>query len=231
MANFEIIIVSNIDRTALRFTNTTNGGSAVNSSVTNAYLGRDGALIQSVTHDSNTGSGSNPIWTTNYSYNRRNDLLLADINDGRPRDVTYVTDLNGQIIRRDEADTVGANGDPHERTCRFAGKQIEVYWLSRFPPKTAWGRRQRLIRRLHLRRLDRRPPGCARATFSRVGAFRNGATGGGSHADFDQGVAVINSYGQGSGAGALTVRGGETLSSIAGDLWGDRSAAAAAFSA
>ncbi len=113
-------------------------GSLVNSSVTNAYLWRDGALIQTGTHDSNTGSGSNPIWTTNYSYNRRNDLLLADINDGRPRDVTYVTDLNGQIIRRDEADTVGANGDPHERTCRFAGKQIEVYWLSRFPPKTAW---------------------------------------------------------------------------------------------
>jgi hypothetical protein len=32
--------------------------------------------------------------------------------------------------------------------------------------------------------------------LSRIGAFRNGAATGGSHADFDQGVSVINSFGQ-----------------------------------
>lgn len=104
--------------------NTTNGGSAVNSSVTNANLWRDGALVQTVTHDTDTGSSSNLIWTTNYSYNRRNDLLLADINDGRPRTVTYVTDLNGRIIRRDEADGNSSNSDAHKRIYPFAGRQI-----------------------------------------------------------------------------------------------------------
>jgi hypothetical protein len=51
-----------------------------------------------------------------------------------------------------------------------------------------------------------------------TGAFRNGQTTGSAYADFSQGVAVINSYGQGSGAGGYTARGGETVAQIATEL-------------
>ncbi|MEA3017070.1 MAG: hypothetical protein QOI38_1792, partial [Sphingomonadales bacterium] len=40
------------------------------------------------------------------------------IDDGRDRTVTIVNDLNGQAIRRDEADQTSA-GDPHEIWYRF----------------------------------------------------------------------------------------------------------------
>jgi len=46
------------------------------------------------------------------------------ISDGRPRTVTYRTDLSFQIIRRDEADNISTQGDPHEVWYRFAGKQM-----------------------------------------------------------------------------------------------------------
>ncbi|HBK90837.1 MAG TPA: hypothetical protein DDZ68_04100, partial [Parvularcula sp.] len=142
---------------------------------------------------------------TAYTYNRRNDLTIADINDGRPRDVTYVTDLNGQIIRRDEADGNTSNGDPHERTYRFAGKQIGYVGNNGgtdFTYSQSIG---------------------DRTAAQGTGAFRNGQTTGAAYADFDQGVDVINSYGQGSGAGVYTARGGESLAQIAADLWGDSS--------
>lgn len=97
------------------------------SRITNSYLGRDGALIQTVTNDTDTGSSSNPLWTTNYSYDRRNDLLLADVNDGRPRDVAYITDLGGQIIQRKETFNATPTGPtPFERHTRFGGKELEA---------------------------------------------------------------------------------------------------------
>ncbi|MFZ2032115.1 MAG: hypothetical protein WAU68_17520, partial [Vitreimonas sp.] len=46
------------------------------------------------------------------------------IADGRPRTVSYRTDLSFQVIRRDESDNVGSQGDPHEIWYRFGGRQI-----------------------------------------------------------------------------------------------------------
>jgi nucleoid-associated protein YgaU len=54
-----------------------------------------------------------------------------------------------------------------------------------------------------------------------TGAFRFGAAGGGDHAYFNNGLDPVNSYGQGSAAGGYRVRGGDTLASIAAQLWGD----------
>jgi hypothetical protein len=58
-----------------------------------------------------------------------------------------------------------------------------------------------------------------------TGPYRNGATNATHYADFDQSLAPINSYYQGASAasGAYVARAGESLSSVAGALWGDGS--------
>ncbi|WP_163571499.1 hypothetical protein, partial [Klebsiella pneumoniae] len=59
-----------------------------------------------------------------------------------------------------------------------------------------------------------------RTVWGGSGAFRYGMTLGTGHADFNERLTPINSYGQGSASGSYTARGGETLSSIASALWG-----------
>jgi hypothetical protein len=46
------------------------------------------------------------------------------LNNGRPRTVTYRTDLSFQIIRRDESDNISTQGDPYEIWYRFGGRQM-----------------------------------------------------------------------------------------------------------
>jgi hypothetical protein len=54
--------------------------------------------------------------------------------------------------------------------------------------------------------------------------FRNGASTGRNHADFNQHYDAINSYQQSSSSRtSYTVQGGETLQSIAASVWGDSS--------
>ncbi len=43
--------------------------------------------------------------------------------DGRPRTVSYKSDVAGQVIKRDEADNNAGAGDPHEIWYRFAGRE------------------------------------------------------------------------------------------------------------
>lgn len=76
--------------------------------VTNSYLWRDGALIDLVSNRPNTAQST--VYTSDYVYNRRNDLTSVVIADGRPRRVDYVTDLGGQIIVRDETITATPTG-------------------------------------------------------------------------------------------------------------------------
>jgi nucleoid-associated protein YgaU len=53
------------------------------------------------------------------------------------------------------------------------------------------------------------------------GAFRFGSHSGGSYANFDLSGERITSYDQGGVAGGYTVRQGDTLETIAAQLWGD----------
>ncbi|KAF0177045.1 MAG: membrane protein of unknown function, partial [Caulobacteraceae bacterium] len=133
-------------------------------------------------------------------------LKSVSIQDGRPRTVAYQTDANGQVIRRDEQDNIDANGDPHEQYYRFAGRE-----MGRITNDGGAGDYQASI--------TERGGGVTGAN----GAFRNGATVGKALADFDQAIAPITSFDQGSAGGAYTVREGETLASIASGLWGDSS--------
>lgn len=87
------------------------------SSVTNAYQWRDGAVLSSA-NLSGTTSG-----TTVYHYSGTGVMTEAVITDGRSRTVTFTTDVNGQVIRRKEADN-GTGGDPNEIWYRFNGRQL-----------------------------------------------------------------------------------------------------------
>ncbi len=131
-------------------------------------------------------------------------LVEADITDGRPRTVWYHTDNSGQVITRDEMDAL-SGGDPHEVWYRFVGKQlgyvgnngtIDTDYATSVNNRTA---------------------------TQGTGAFQNGATAGTSSADFDLAYDSISSYDQGSTSGMYTVQSGDTLSSIAAQLWGDSS--------
>ncbi len=63
----------------------------------------------------------------------------------------------------------------------------------------------------------------AAASCAGAGAFRNGSYDAIQYADFDLSLDPVNSYEQGASSGAYVARGGETLSQIAAQLFGDSS--------
>jgi trimeric autotransporter adhesin len=132
-------------------------------------------------------------------------LAQRQIADGRPRNVGFFTDLNGQVIKRDEGDQNLSAGDPHEIWYRFGGKEIG-YVSNNGTLETSYSASI-----------------ASRQATTGSGAFFNGATTPTTHADFDQSLTPITSYAQGSLGGTYAVLAGETLSSIAARLWGDSS--------
>jgi LysM repeat protein len=62
-----------------------------------------------------------------------------------------------------------------------------------------------------------------RVAWQYGGDFRNGASTPTQYANFDLSLDQTNSYNQGSSGGAYIVREGDTLASIAANLWGDSS--------
>jgi hypothetical protein len=128
------------------------------------------------------------------------------VNDGRPRTVTFDTDVSGQVIRRRESDNNYSQGDPSAMWYRFAGRQMGMItnnggWEGSYAASVA--QRQ-----------------AAPATTA-PGAFANGATVGKQEEQFSSNLEVINSYSQGSVAGSYVVRSGDSLQGIAQNLWGD----------
>ena len=69
-------------------------------------------------------------FNTYFTYTAQGTLSSVSINDGRPRTASYITNGDGQIIRRDEQDgtyyntSTGLGGDPHEVWYRFGGKEL-----------------------------------------------------------------------------------------------------------
>jgi SAM-dependent methyltransferase len=61
----------------------------------------------------------------------------------------------------------------------------------------------------------------ARTAVSGNGAFAGGASYGVAESAFGSRLDYASSFGQGSGSGAITARGGESLQAIAASLWGD----------
>ncbi|MEP9401906.1 hypothetical protein [Sphingomonas sp. VNH70] len=124
------------------------------------------------------------------------------ISDGRPRTVTYRTDLAGQVVERKEAVTSGSTM-PHEVTYRFDGEQ-QLQVGNDGTSAVSYDE--------SLNRLQRN---------GSIGPFRDGDYGPSDYRQAGQSPDVINAYNQGSSGGSYAARGGETLADVARLLWGD----------
>ena len=71
-----------------------------------------------------------PSWTdsttyvSTYRYDGHGHLASVQINDGRPRTVTFASDMAGQALHRKEDENSYNRGDVHEIWYRFAGREM-----------------------------------------------------------------------------------------------------------
>ncbi len=183
------------------------------SSTVNTYSWFDGAVQASTAYKASI-SQPTPN-TTSFAYEHVGAQALlssASVTDGRSRTVTYKSDLSGQVYKRDEYDSL-AGGDPHEVWYKFGGKEIASIGNN--------GTRDVNYQQSVTTR--RAGPDTSNSAF-RFNPDLNANSGGyisRAHVEGDASLKKINSFGQGSGAGAYTARAGESLQSIAANLYGD----------
>jgi YD repeat-containing protein len=168
---------------------------------TNTYAWYDGAVQDYLTY----AKSGQSTYSTDYVLTATGQLSSVSISDGRPRTITFTNDMSGLAIRRDEADSNGSTGDPHEVWYRYGGKQL------------GFTGNNGTLDTDYTRSITNR----TRVQPATPGPFQFGAAIPTGVADFDLSLASINSYSQGSAGGSYTVRAGETLSTIAANLWGD----------
>ena len=170
-----------------------------------------------ITFDSDTGSGSNPLYTTTLTLDALGRAKSAVVADGLPKSVSYVLDGAGQIVRHDESRNSNPSAAaPHEVFYRFAGHQIGMIG------NDGAGGNAGMVG--YAQSVAERSRAAVAVTASNAGLFRDGtSTGSAAAFDFAQSSEAINAYQQGSGSGAYTVQGGETLGGIAQAVWGDAS--------
>ncbi len=193
-------------QTSINYKNN-NSGQAPNTRTDNTYQYFDGAVQATIRHDNNTGSGSNPVYQTTFTYDQRGSLTRAYMGDYYAQHVTFTNDENGQIIRRDESAVSTHAGSPHEVWYRYNGRQLGYTGNNGTADvSTNESIRQRQIT----------PP-------TTHGTFRNGAQVGSSYADFAQSYDPLNSYNQGSNTSLYNVQAGDTLQGIAAQVYGDAS--------
>jgi YD repeat-containing protein len=172
----------------------------------NTYAWWGGAVTSSIVYDPDYTHSHPNMWTSTYNYTQVGGQARLDsvtIADGRPRTVSYRSDLSFQVIRRDESDNVSTQGDPHEIWYRFGGREIGYVGNNGTANITD-------VASVH-----------ERVATQGTGAFRDGATTPSAYSDYDGAYDALNSFNQGSSASSYTVQAGDTLSGIAAQLWGD----------
>jgi YD repeat-containing protein len=184
-----------------------NGTLQFTASTVTSYDWYDGAVQKQVDYTPST-SAPGTVFHTIYTNSLTGVFQSAQVNDGRPRSITVASDVLGQVIKRDEQDgntNTTTGGDPHELWYRFNGKQVGYVGNN----GTQNG--------------DYTDSMAIRSQARGTGAFRSGSSYSSQYADFDQNYVATNAYGQGSTGSTYVVHGGDTLSSIAAQLWGDAS--------
>ncbi|WP_432199761.1 polymorphic toxin-type HINT domain-containing protein [Erythrobacter sp. W53] len=180
-----------------------NNSQAANTSTTNTFYWRDGALQATIKHKPNSSQSTQ--YTTSFIYDGMGRLTQANVGDYYSQTVKFTNDELGQIIRRDETSTSNSTGAPHEVWYRFGGRQLGYTGNNGTADVSTATSIQ-----------ERQTTGP-----TTPGVFRNGATIGSSYADFAQSYDPLNSYSQGAGGGSYTVNKGDTLQSIAQSVYGD----------
>ncbi|MEP9403196.1 hypothetical protein [Sphingomonas sp. VNH70] len=166
---------------------------------TENYYDWYGGPVLSSTSVTTTGQSGR---STSHGYDTTGVLESVTISDGRPRTVTYRTDLAGQVVERKEAVTSGSTM-PHEVTYRFDGEQ-QLQVGNDGTSAVSYDE--------SLNRLQRN---------GWTGPFRDGDYGPSDYRQAGQSPDVLNAYNQGSSGGSYAARGGETLADVARALWGD----------
>lgn len=188
---------------AVTSASSSSGGGTTTSDTKYVYTWWDDARQARITHRPNTSSGTTHTSTFTYDVNGR--LTFANIQDGRPRNVTYVTDMAGQVMSRSEADTVTTTGDPKDYSYFFNGIRV--------------GQVGNNYAGFHdyANIINNRNLAASNTPFS------NGANVGFSYGDFEQNYAGITPDYPGRANSMVTARDGDTLQSIARAVWGDAS--------
>lgn len=182
------------------------GGSTTNLAGTRSvysYVWWDGAQQSKITYDADTGSSSNALQTSTFAYDVNGHLTYVNVKDGRARNVTFVTDVQGQVLSRTELDNVTTTGDPKDLYYYFGGLRI-----GEITNNAGWTD-------TYISAVQNR----AQRAGATAGPF---ITGYQSHrADFGQAYEALTP-GSVRGAGSsYTIRDGDTLQSIAASVWGD----------
>lgn len=174
---------------------------------TNSYARWDGAATLTGTQIvTDTASGTDTDFNTAYSYTPSGTIASAVVTDGRPRRVTWRSDVLGLTTRRDEAQTSGqphAGGDPHAAWYRFDGQEIGTVGNDGAVPQ------------------DYAASIAMRTAPAGNGGFRNGATTPTPFARFGQAADARSMFAGGAGGGSVTIGAGDALQSIAAQVWGD----------
>ena len=164
-----------------------------------SYRWREGAQQNSVRLVNRDGTS-----TSAYGYDNSGDLASVTIAGGaRPRTIAYTHTAAGQVLSRREADRNYSQNDPSQRSYVFGGKQMGS------------------VGNDGTGNVDTAAAIAARTAADGSGAFRGGATYASVHADFDQTYTALGGQLHAESAGGYSVQGGETLGSIAAQLWGD----------
>ncbi|SFG52018.1 YD repeat-containing protein [Novosphingobium sp. CF614] len=178
---------------------TKNGAAQTGNTTTYSYRWWDNALQSKTNYVS--GSTSN---TSTFYYSNGGVLNSVYIQDGRPRTVSFINNADGFVMSRDENDNK-STGDPRELHYYYNGHGIgdvsnngtsDVDYVTSIAQHTAVGA---------------------------TGPFHNGATTSTNYADFDQSYDPINGLNYESTSSRYTVHDGDSLETIAQNLWGDAS--------
>lgn len=151
-----------------------------------------------------------PVWngsttyTSTYSYDGLGNLTSVAIADGRPRTVSFIDTLNGQVLQRDEADGNSSTGDPREVHYYFNGMAVGD------------------ISNNGTSDVDYAASIAEHIKVPGTGPFRDGATSSTSYANFDQSYDPINGLTYQNAPTSYMVQAGDTLQSLAYSLWAMR---------
>lgn len=179
---------------------TKNGSPQTGNTTVNSFVWWGGALQSKINYVS--GSTNN---NSTFYYDEGGRLQSIYIQDGRPRTVSFVTDSYGQVLQRDESDNSSANGDPRELHYYFNGVRVGA------------------ISNNGTANVDYVQSITQHQVVNGSGPFRGGSPYWVPYADFDQSYDAINGLNYEATASSYTVNEGDTLQTIAQNLWGDTS--------